>query len=220
MTEYLSCVEIEPATEARAAIIWLHGLGADGNDFVPIIPLLNLPAELAIRYVLPHAPAMAVTVNNGATMPAWYDVMDFDAERKYNHEDLLKSGAAVQALIDREVERGVASERIMLIGFSQGGAVNFQAGLTYEKKLAGMLALSTYFPSARTVTPAPANTKLPIAIFHGSMDPLLPISLARSSRRQLEHMGLTPEFRTYNMGHEVCGEEIIDIAAYIKHCLG
>jgi phospholipase/carboxylesterase len=219
MTEYLPCVEMEPATEATAAIIWLHGLGADGNDFVPVIPLLQLPASLAIRYILPHAPAMAVTVNNGAIMPAWYDVMDFDAERRYNHDDLLKSAAAVHALIDREIERGIPAERIMLIGFSQGGAVNFQAGLTYEKKLAGMLALSTYFPSARTVTLAPANANLPIAIFHGSADPLLPISLARSSRRQLEHLGLAPGFRSYYMGHEVCGEEISDIAAFIKTCL-
>jgi phospholipase/carboxylesterase len=220
MTEYLSCVEIEPATEARAAIIWLHGLGADGNDFVPIIPLLRLPADMAIRYVLPNAPTMAVTVNNGAVMPAWYDVMDFDAERKYSHDDLLKSAAAVQALIEREIERGIPSERIMLIGFSQGGAVNFQAALSYDKKLAGLLALSTYFPSARTLTLAPANANLPIAIFHGVGDPLLPISLARSSRRQLEHMGLTPDFRTYDMGHEVCGEEINDIAGFIKTYLG
>jgi phospholipase/carboxylesterase len=219
MTKYLSCVEIEPATEARSAIIWLHGLGADGNDFVPIIPILRLPSALAIRFILPNAPSMAVTVNNGAVMPAWYDVMDFDAERKYSHEDLLKSAAAVQALIDREIERGIPSERILLIGFSQGGAVNFQAALSYDKKLAGLLALSTYFPSARTLTLAPANAKLPIAIFHGVGDPLLPISLARSSRRQLEHMGLTPDFRTYDMGHEVCGEEINDIAGFIKACL-
>lgn len=219
MTDYLPCVEIEPAAEARAAIIWLHGLGADGNDFVPVIPLLNLPASMAIRYILPHAPAMAVTVNNGAVMPAWYDVMDFDAERKYNHDDLVKSSTAIQALIDREIERGVPSERIMLVGFSQGGAINFHAGLTYGKKLAGMLALSTYFPSARTVTEVRANADLPIAIFHGSADPLLPISLARSSRRQLEHLGLNPEFHSYYMGHEVCGEEINDIAAFIKSCL-
>src|SRR5688572_14472316 len=219
MTEYLSCVEIEPATEARAAVIWLHGLGADGNDFVPVIPLLNLPASMAIRYVLPHAPIMSVTVNNGAMMPAWYDVMDFDAERKYNHEDLVRSATAVQDLIDREIERGIPSERIMLVGFSQGGAVNFHAGLTYGKRLAGMLALSTYFPSARTVTMVSANANLPIAIFHGSADPLLPISLARSSRRQLEHLGLNPEFRSYYMGHEICGEEISDMAVFIKSCL-
>ncbi|MES2626071.1 MAG: carboxylesterase [Pseudomonadota bacterium] len=219
MTDYLSAVEVEPTTPAKAAIIWLHGLGADGNDFVPIIKFLNLPADMAIRYVLPHAPVMAVTVNNGAVMPAWYDVMDFDAERKYNHDDLLKSAAAIQALIDREIERGIPSERILLIGFSQGGAVNFQAALSYEKRLAGLLALSTYFPSARTVTLAPANADLPVAIFHGSADPLLPISLARSSRRQLEHIGLKPDFRTYYMGHEVCNEEINDIAEFIKTCL-
>ena len=219
MTDYLSCVEIEPSAQANAAIIWLHGLGADGNDFVPILPLLKLPTSLAVRFILPHAPVMAVTVNNGAIMPAWYDVMDFDAERKYNHDDLLKSAAAVQALIDREIERGIPSDRIMLLGFSQGGAVNFQAALSYDKKLAGMLAMSTYFPTARTVTLTPANANLPIAIFHGVGDPLLPISLARSARRQLEHMGLAPEFRTYDMGHEVCGEEINDIASYIKTCL-
>src|SRR5690606_31500430 len=139
MTDLLPCVELNPPTDANAAVIWLHGLGADGHDFAPIVPELQLSANHAIRFVFPHAPSMPVTVNNGMNMPAWYDIMDFGTERKFNAAQLLVSAAAVHALLDREIARGIASDRIFLAGFSQGGAVNFQAGLTYDKPLAGML---------------------------------------------------------------------------------
>lgn len=215
MVAILPCVELNPATAATAAIIWLHGLGADGHDFEPIVPELKLPPELAIRYVFPHAPSMPVTVNNGAVMPAWYDILNFDTERRCNVAQLLASSAAVHKLIDRELERGIASDRIILAGFSQGGAVNFQAGLTYDKPLGGMLALSTYFPTAEAVEVHPANAGLPILLCHGTSDPLLPLSMARNSKRELERLGLGAELKTYPMGHSLCLEELLDIAEFI-----
>jgi phospholipase/carboxylesterase len=216
MAEYLPCVEHNPAAPATAAIIWLHGLGADGHDFEPIVPELQLPAELALRFVFPHAPTLPVTVNNGIAMPAWYDIMEFGTERKFNAAQLLVSAAAVHALIDREIERGIPSDRIILAGFSQGGAVNFQAGLTYDKPLAGMLALSTYFPTAEAIEVHPANAGLPILICHGTSDPLLPVSMAKNSKRHLERLGLVAEFKTYFMAHAVCHEELDDISAFIQ----
>ena len=216
MAELLPCVELQPAASATAAVIWLHGLGADGHDFEPIVPELRLPAELALRFVFPHAPQIPVTVNNGVRMPAWYDIMEFGTERKFNAAQLLVSAAAVHALIDREIERGIASDRIILAGFSQGGAVNFQAGLTYDKPLAAMIALSTYFPTAEAIEVHPANAQLPILICHGTQDGLLPVSMAISGRRQLERLGLSAQFKTYAMEHSLCMEELADIATFIQ----
>jgi phospholipase/carboxylesterase len=216
MAELLPCLELQPAAPATAAVIWLHGLGADGHDFEPIVPELRLPTELAIRFIFPHAPELAVTVNNGARMPAWYDILEFGIERKFNAAQLLVSAAGVHALIDREIERGIPSDRILLAGFSQGGAVNFQAGLTYDKPLGGMLALSTYFPTAEAVQVHPANAGLPILICHGTSDPLLPIEMAKNSKRHLERMGLAPQFKTYFMAHAVCPQEIADIADFMQ----
>jgi len=216
MSSYLPCVEIKPAAPARAAVIWLHGLGADGNDFVPIIPELKLPPAMAVRFVFPHAPSLPVTVNNGVVMPAWYDILSFDGEREVNMVQLLASSTAVHALIDREIERGIPSDRIVLAGFSQGGAVNLQAALTYDKPLAGLLALSTYFPSGEAIEVHPANGGLPILICHGTADPVLPLSMARSTHRHLERLGLHPEFKSYSMAHGVCPEEFVDIALFIQ----
>jgi len=216
MNPCLPCVEINPAAPARAAVIWLHGLGADGNDFVPIIPELKLPAEMAVRFVFPHAPSLPVTVNNGIVMPAWYDILSFDGEREVNMVQLLASSAAVHALIDREIANGIPSDRILLAGFSQGGAVNLQAALTYDKPLAGLLALSTYFPTGEAIEVHPANGGLPILICHGTADPLLPLSMARSTRRHLERLGLHPEFKSYYMAHGVCPEEFADISLFIQ----
>lgn len=216
MAELLPCVELEPANAATAAVIWLHGLGADGHDFEPIVPELQLPAELAVRFVFPHAPQLAVTVNNGARMPAWYDILEFGVERKFNAAQLLASAAKVHALIDREIARGIPSDRIVLAGFSQGGAVNFQAGLTYDKPLAAMIALSTYFPTAEALEVHPANAQLPILICHGTADPLLPMSMAKNSKQQLERLGLAPQFKSYFMQHSVCAQEIADISEFMQ----
>ena len=143
MAELLPCVELNPGSNATASVIWLHGLGANGHDFVPVVPQLELPAELSIRFVFPHAPSIPITINHHYVMPAWFDVLELGKERSFNPHQLLASSAAVHALIDREIERGVAADRILLAGFSQGGAVCFQAGLTYDKPLAGYMALCT-----------------------------------------------------------------------------
>lgn len=216
--EILPAVEIETGPAARAAVIWLHGLGADGHDFEPIVPELKLPAELPVRFILPHAPAIPITINGGMVMPAWFDILQH-GERHVNATQLLTSAAAVHKLIDREIERGIASEQVMLVGFSQGGAVCLQAGLTYDKPLAGILGLSTFFPTADAVTPHPANSSLPIRIFHGTLDPLLPEWMAENTIKYLKKLGYNPDYRSYPMQHSVCSEEIADIGAWIREIL-
>lgn len=217
MTDLLPCEIVEPPAgqEEDAAVIWLHGLGASGHDFLPLLPELRLPPTLALRFVFPHAPAIPVTINAGYVMPAWYDISSLGEERHFNAPQLLASAAAVHKLIDRELARGVASERILLAGFSQGGAVNFQAALTYDKPLGGLLALSTYFPSADAVEVHPANHRLPILLCHGRQDPVLPLAMAERARERLVHLGFHPDFRLYDMDHSVCLEEVGDIAAWI-----
>lgn len=216
---YLPCVEVEPSNTANAAVIWLHGLGADGHDFEPIVPELRLPAEAAIRFVFPHAPSMPVTINNGYIMPAWYDILDINIDRKVDEAQLLKSAAAVQALIDREIERGIDSRRIVVAGFSQGGAVGYQAALTYRKPLAGLLAMSTYFATQSSIEINPANQHLPIEIYHGTHDPVVPELLGQQSVQQLSMMGLTPNYHTFPMEHSVCLEQIHAISAWLQKTL-
>ena len=220
ITDYLPAVEIEPSLPARASVIWLHGLGADGHDFEAVVPALGLPSQLAIRFVLPHAPVMPVTVNGGFTMPAWYDIIRFGEEREFNRAQLEKSAAKVHKLIDREIGRGVPSNKILLAGFSQGGAVIYHAGLSYDKPLAGLMGLSTYFPTADTMTVNPAQAGIPVLICHGTQDQVVAMTMGRNSQRSLELLGLTPEFRSYAMAHAVCQEQIVDLAVFIKKCLG
>ena len=219
MNACLPAVEIEPATTANASVIWLHGLGADGHDFESVAQALRFPPPLSIRYVLPHAPELPVTINGGYQMPAWYDILRLGEERQFNRAQLEASAREVHKLIDREIERGVKSEKILLAGFSQGGAVIYQAGLTYPAKLAGLLGLSTYFPTADTIAMSPAQSGVPVLICHGSEDQVVPITMARNSRRSLETLGLSPAFRSYVMAHAVCQEELQDIAAFFQQCL-
>src|SRR5690606_20391981 len=169
---HLPCVEIEPQSPATHAIIWLHGLGADGNDFAPLVPHLTPP--VAVRFVFPHAPTIPVTINGGLRMPAWYDILALDIDRQIDNSQLLASAAAVVALIEREVSRGVNTRRIVLAGFSQGGAVALQAALAHPEPLAGLLAMSTYFATHKTIVPHAANRNLPILVLHGSHDPMVP----------------------------------------------
>ncbi|MES2604726.1 MAG: carboxylesterase [Pseudomonadota bacterium] len=218
MTEYLPAVEIEPATSAKASVIWLHGLGADGHDFEPIVPALKIPAAMAVRFILPHAPSLPVTVNNGIVMPAWYDIIRFGEEREFNRAQLEASANAVHALIEREIERGVPANRIVLAGFSQGGAVCYHAALTYAQRLGGVLGLSTYFPTHDLPANA-AQAGLPIMICHGTVDMVVPMVMGRNSVRHLETYGLSPEYKAYHMAHQVCPEEIDDIAGFIRKCL-
>lgn len=216
----LPCVELNPATSATAAVIWLHGLGADGHDFEPIVPELGLPDSLAVRFVFPHAPSIPVTINNGYRMPAWYDILDMDLERRADRAGLLESAARVAELIDRERERGVPSERIVLAGFSQGGAVGLHLALTYPHRLAGLLALSTYFATGHDIDPNPASRGLPIEVHHGSFDPLVPEALGRMTVERLRALGFEPTYRSYPMEHAVCAAQIADIGHWLRTRLG
>lgn len=215
----LSCVEIEPRVAAQATVIWLHGLGANGHDFEPIVPELGLPAAAPVRFLFPHAPAMPVTINNGMVMPAWYDILEMNIERRVDETQLRASARAVAALLDREIERGIASQRLLLAGFSQGGAVAFETALGYPQPLAGLLSLSSYFATAATVAMHEANRDLPILICHGTRDPLVPEALGRRSAELLRERGYRVEYRSYPMEHAVCMEEVRDIGAWLRSVL-
>lgn len=211
---------LSPADETpSASIIWLHGLGADGNDFAGIAPELRLPASLSIRFVFPHAPSIPVTLNNGYVMPAWYDIVEIDVHRKVDEVQLVRSAEAVHALIDREISRGVDSRRILVAGFSQGGAVILHAALTYPKPLAGAIFLSSYFPTASSIQPNPVNADLPVLICHGTHDPVVSEALGRHAEEALRALGHPVQYRTYRMEHSVCLEEIRDISAWLQKIL-
>jgi len=208
---YLPCIEIEPNSQANASFIWLHGLGADGNDFAPIVPELNLPTDSAIRFIFPHAPSIPVTVNGGFVMPAWYDILEMNIERKVDEAQLINSAKEVEKLIEREIERGVPSDRIILIGFSQGGAVAYHTALSYQKPLAGLLALSTYYATEDTIELSDENRNIPIYIQHGIQDPVVVHQLGRKAHKTLQSSGYQSQFQAYQMEHNVCMEQISDI---------
>jgi phospholipase/carboxylesterase len=215
----LPAIELETRNNPDAAVIWLHGLGADGHDFAPIVPELNIPESLGIRFVFPHAPAIPVTVNNGCVMPAWFDILEMDIDRKVDAAQLLVSAAAVCRLIEREQERGIDSRRIVLAGFSQGGAVAYQAGLSYPKPLGGLIAMSTYFASSDSAELSESNRTLPIEIQHGVYDPVVPQALGVRAAEFLKERGYNVAFRIYPMDHSVCAEQIGDIAAALQRFL-
>jgi phospholipase/carboxylesterase len=217
MSDLLRCVEIEPSAQATASVIWLHGLGASGHDFEPIVPELQLPADLAVRFIFPHAPQIPVTVNGGMVMPAWYDILAMDIDRKVDEAGVLASADAVDALIEREIARGIPSERIIIAGFSQGGAVAYQAALRHPQPLAGLLTLSTYM--AMPVTPSNANASLPVMICHGSMDPMVPEQLGQRAAATLTELGYSPQYKSYPMEHMVCLEQIRDIGQWLTERL-
>jgi len=220
--EYLPAVELEaPAdTEVDAAVIWLHGLGADGNDFVPIVPELQLSGDFGVRFVFPHAPSLPVTINNGVVMPAWYDIKAMDVDRHVDREQLLASARRAQDLVDREVARGIAPARIVLAGFSQGGAVAYEAALTYAESLAGLVALSTYMPTSDSLQVHAAQRELPILVGHGDRDPVVPDALGKHAVSALQDKGLEADYRSYPMEHAVCMPEIHDIGAFLNRVLG
>ena len=224
MSKLLDAIEIETGKNPAASVIWMHGLGADGNDFVPIVNELELDGTPAIRFVFPHAPMRPVTINNGYVMRAWYDVSLDDLagqSRRADEQGVRESQVQITALIERETKRGVGAEHIVLAGFSQGGAIALQTGLRYPRKLAGVMALSSYLPLAESLLQeaAPANKATPIFMAHGTYDPLVPLVMGAGSMTLLTGLGYTVEWRQYPMQHSVCPEEIQDIGAWLQKVL-
>jgi len=217
----LPAIEVETAPNPDASVIWLHGLGADGNDFVPIVPELGLPATLRVRFVFPHAPVRAVTINNGMRMRAWYDISAADFTNRADLAGVRQSASAMEAWIARERERGIASERIVLAGFSQGGAIALYAGVRHGEPLAGIMALSTYLiaPEALADDASAANRKVSIFMAHGTADPVVRFAWGESSKRLLEAQGYAIEWHNYRMEHSVCLEEVHAIGAWLLRVL-
>jgi phospholipase/carboxylesterase len=215
----LDAVEVETAPGADRSIIWLHGLGADGHDFEPLVPELALP--FAVRFVFPHAPVRPVTINAGMTMRAWYDLVSLDRDAREDEAGIRKSAADVTELIEREKSRGVASSRVVLAGFSQGGAIALHVGLRAREALAGIVALSTYLPLARTLAAerSLASASTPIWMAHGEADQVIALASAAASREILEQLGYQLSFRTYMMGHGVSAELVDDLRAWLTERL-
>jgi phospholipase/carboxylesterase len=211
----LDSIEITTGTAPGLAVIWLHGLGADGHDFEPIVPELGL--RVPVRFVFPNAPVRPVTINAGMSMRAWYDVLGFNGTANEDAAGITASAAAITALIDREIERGIPSHRIVIAGFSQGGAIALHTALREPRPLAGILALSTYLPLARTVAAerSEANARVPIFMAHGTADNVLPLALGESARRTLEALDYAVDWHAYPMAHSVCSEEIGAIGAWL-----
>jgi phospholipase/carboxylesterase len=217
----LPAVEIEPETPADAAVVLMHGLGADGHDFETLVFELRLPPGSAIRWVFPHAPIRPVTLNGGMPMRAWFDIIGLDRRSEEDESGIRASAEGIRGLVQREKERGIPAERIVLAGFSQGGAIALHTGLREPERLAGILAMSTYLPLVSTVSAEahPANAAVPILQAHGTVDPVVPISLGEGSRDILETSGYTVDWRTYPMPHSLCAEEIADIREWILKVL-
>jgi len=214
MSEILPCVEIEPSQPTRGSIVWLHGLGASGHDFEDIVPLLERPD---VRFVFPHAPRRPVSINMGLIMPAWYDIERLDASGHANAAHVRESCELVTALLERENERGVPSDRIVLAGFSQGGAIALHLGLRHPQRLLGLLVLSAYelFPAEREAEQSPDNTATPILFGHGSYDPLIAVERGRAASEALGASGRAVAWHAYPMAHAVCMEEVADIRDWL-----
>ena len=217
-TETTDQVTLTPSQAPAASVVLLHGLGADGWDFVPIVEELGLPDALPVRFVFPHAPVRPVTVNNGYEMRAWYDIKAFTPEGRADAAGLAESVRRVDALLEAEIAAGVAASRIVLAGFSQGGAVALSAGLRFGERLAGLLALSTYLPFPETLAAGKsvANQDVPILMCHGRMDPVVPLGMGTEARDALRAKGYAVEWHEYPMQHEVCAEELGEIARWLR----
>ena len=219
MTALLETVEHETGPQPQWSVLWLHGLGADGNDFAPIVPELVRRDWPAIRFVFPHAPVRAVTINGGARMRAWYDIRDMNLASRADSEGVAESVAQVEALVAREAERGIAPARLLLAGFSQGGAITLAAGIARARPLAGLIALSTYLP----MTPQQAQAMLtpeapsqPVFMAHGQFDPVVPLMGGEMSAAALKQLGFDVQWHRYPMQHAVCAEEIRDLGDWMS----
>jgi phospholipase/carboxylesterase len=217
----LDAIELQTAPSPAHCVIWMHGLGADGHDFAPIVPELALPRGAAVRFIFPHAPMQAVTINNGYVMRAWYDILTPDLVRREDGKGLRASQALIETLIARETARGIKASNLVLAGFSQGGAIALQTGLRHPERLAGIMALSTYLPIADTVAAerSAANQEAPILMAHGIEDPVIVLPRATRSRDKLVELGYHVEWHQYPMPHSVCPEEIRDIGAWLRKVL-
>ena len=214
------CVEVTTGSDPVGSVIWLHGLGADGHDFEPIVPELHLPAELPLRFVFPHAPVRPVTINGGMAMRAWYDIVSLDAEGRADAKGVHESTALLEGLIAREIARGIDAKKIVIAGFSMGGAVAINTALHSKERLAGLMALSTYLPLPSEVTESAGARDLPVFMAHGSFDPMLPMQWGQASAEKLKETGFTVEWHDYPMAHAVCPEEIRDIRAWLLKTYG
>ena len=214
-------ITLSPPVPAVASVILLHGLGADGHDFVPIVDELGLPDSLPVRFVFPHAPLRPVTVNNGFVMRAWYDIKSFTPSGRADISGTVESARRVADCIDRERQRGIEASRVVLAGFSQGGAVALYAGLRHPERLAGILAMSCYLPFPETLAAekSAANADVPILLCHGRSDPVVPIAMGLEARNELQAHGYKPEWRDYPMQHAVCTDEIADVARWLRQQL-
>jgi phospholipase/carboxylesterase len=215
MTELPDYIELEPDEPATATVILLHGLGADGHDFEPIVPMLDLPDGLHVRFILPHAPIRPITINNGEEMRAWYD---FVPHSEYSGaEDIATSAESIRTFIEKEIDRGVPAHRILLAGFSQGGVIALHTGLRFEQRLAGILAMSTYLHDISTVEQerTDANLAIPIMMAHGTQDPMIPIMRAATARENLIRLGYDVRWYDYPMAHQVCVEEIEEVGRFL-----
>ena len=221
MNQLLETIEIQTGPDPAAAVIWMHGLGADGNDFAPIVPELALGSLPAVRFIFPHAPMRPVTINGGYVMRAWYDITAADLSNRADEAGIRDSQARIEALLAREKARGVAASRIVLAGFSQGGVIALQAGLRYPERLAGIMALSTYLalPATLAIEASTANQQVPIFMAHGSYDPMVLYDWGKASRDALIAHGYTVEWHSYPMEHAVCPEELAAIGDWLGRVL-
>jgi phospholipase/carboxylesterase len=222
MPEILDCIEIQTGPQPAYSVIWMHGLGADGNDFVPLVHEMNLKGLPDIRFVFPNAPRMPVTINGGFAMRAWYDILGADLVRQEDEVGLRTSCARITTLIEREKTRGIPSEKILLAGFSQGCAMALMTAVRYKEKLAGVIALSGYLPLLGTTAAehTRANLDTPFFIAHGTGDPVVIMARGTATRDALQQLGYQVQWHEYPMPHSVCAEEIEDIAEYLRSVLG
>lgn len=218
LSQPLEFLTLETNSQPDSAVIWLHGLGADGNDFKAIVPSLNLAPSSAIRFIFPHAPVRPVTINDGMPMRAWYDILEMTLERKVDMANIEESVSQITQLIEQQIALGIASERILIAGFSQGGVIAYQVGLLGKYKLAGIMALSTYLADAKLIPNAQdsINGKTPILIHHGTQDPVVPYELAVRANQELEGKGYQIEKASYPMPHSVCPEQVLDISRWLQ----
>ena len=221
MSNFLPHVEIESGPNPTSAVIWLHGLGADGNDFAAVVPQLQLSGCQAIRFIFPHAPIMPVTINGGYEMPAWYDIFGANLLSQQDAVGIKRSEHAIAALIDRELDRGILLQNVVLAGFSQGCAMALHTGLRYKQKLAGIVALSGYLPLANSLAHerSQANANTPIFMAHGTHDPVVVMDRGEVSKNTLIALGYSVQWRTYAMAHSVHPEELADISKFLKEVL-